>query len=128
MELVRAVLEPYLDRVDIEGRDVSVGADGAFALSMALHELATNASKYGALSVPTGRLSLSWTVGRREDQSTLVMDWVEQGGPKAVPPTRRGFGSKLVAAVVERQLDGSIQTDFTDAGLKVRLEMPLGRD
>lgn len=123
--LIHEVLEPYLDRVTIEGRAVALSADAAFALSLALHEMATNATKYGALSSASGRLSVTWSVTSRERQSVLLIDWAESGGPAVQTPSRRGFGTKLVTGVVERQLDGKIEADFAETGFKARLEIPL---
>lgn len=123
--LVTAVLEPYADRADIDGGDVGIGADSGVALSLAMHELATNAAKYGALSASEGRIAVRWTVERRADQSTIVVDWLEQGGPSISPPARQGFGTKLVTAVVERQLNGTLVMDFAEHGLKARIELPI---
>lgn len=122
---LRALLGPYLDRVSLDGPEVFLEPDPSFALSTALHELATNASKYGSLSGQTGRLDLSWTVSRTEKGLALALDWRESGGPAPRRGRRAGFGSRLIAMVIERQLNGEVHPTFTPRGLTVRLVVPL---
>ena len=93
-DLLRVLLAPYLDRVTLSGPDVFLEPDPSFALSSAVHELATNAAKYGSLSVPDGQLALSWTVNRSDESMTLELDWIERGGP----PPRRGAAHRLRVA------------------------------
>lgn len=126
--VVRSILEPYLDRVELTGRDVKLSADAAFHLSLALHELATNAAKYGALSAPGGTLAVRWGGEPREAGEVVVLEWEERGGPIVRHPERRGFGSKLVDALVRRQIRGEIAVDFAETGLKVQLTLPLADD
>jgi two-component sensor histidine kinase len=83
------------------------------ALSLALHELATNAAKYGALSRPEGRVELRWKV--QDDR--LDLTWRESGGPTVVPPTRRGFGSRLIENALSRDLDGQTRLEFGPEGV-----------
>ncbi len=124
-DVVEAVLSPYSDRLDIEGSHVELGADSALALSLAMHELATNASKYGSLSVPQGTLVLRWSDKWRDQRAQLVLDWIETGGPRTAPPEKQGFGSKLVRTVIERQLNGAVDIAFAEDGLRVNIEIPL---
>lgn len=124
-DLLRALLGPYLDRISLDGPDVFLEPDPSFALSTALHELATNASKYGSLSGPTGRLDLSWSVGRTELGLTLSLDWKESGGPAPKRARKTGFGSRLITMVIERQLNGEVHPTFTARGLEVHLVVPL---
>jgi len=124
-DLLRALLGPYLDRISLDGPDVFLEPDPSFALSTALHELATNASKYGSLSGQTGRLDLSWTVTRTEKGLTLALDWKESGGPTPKRARKAGFGSRLIAMVIERQLNGEVHPTFTPRGLAVHLVVPL---
>lgn len=107
------------ERIRADGPRLMLSAAAAPSVSMLLHELATNALKYGALSVPGGRVDLRWTV----DGSDVVLDWVESGGPVVVAPTTRGFGSRLIRA----GLDGAGRTEieFDAAGLRGRFRADL---
>ncbi len=125
VELMRGLLAPYMDRVTLEGPDVFLEPDPTFGLSTAVHELATNAVKYGSLSVPKGRLALSWSAGRTERGLTLTFHWIEQHGPAPKRSRRAGFGSKLVAVVIERQLNGEVRQSFEASGLNATLVIPL---
>lgn len=126
--LTKAVLEPYLDRAELSGPDVTLSADCAFHLSLALHELATNAVKHGALQTPKGRIKVSWRRLAADTQDVIAIDWIEEGGPAAQPPERRGFGSKLVDALIRRQIGGRIDVDFVASGLRVHIEVPNTSD
>ncbi len=111
-------------QVRLEGPSISVPAVLTQALSMALHELATNAIKHGALSQPGGLLTVRW-----EEVATLLrLDWRETGGPLlAGPPLRRGFGSRLLLATVVQQLGGRLALDWLPEGLHCSFELPLHR-
>jgi len=113
-DLLRALLGPYLDRISLDGPDVFLEPDPSFALSTALHELATNAGKYGSLSGQTGRLDLAWSVSRTARGLTLSLDW-----------KKGGFGTRLITMVIERQLNGEVHPTFTPRGLEVHLVVPL---
>ena len=121
--LVERAIEPYrpadgLGPFDVEGPAMRVPAATAQALAMGLHELATNAAKHGALSVPSGRVRLSWTCeeegaeGRR-----LTLEWRERGGPRVAPPERRGFGSLLIERALAQDLGGSARLEFRPEGV-----------
>ncbi len=125
MDLLRALLAPYLDRVSFSGPNVFLEPDPSFSLSAAVHELATNASKYGSLSRPEGKLDLTWSVARTDRGSTLTFDWVEKNGPTVRKPRRFGFGTKLITLVIERQLNGEVRNSFTSGGLHAQLVIPL---
>src|SRR5947209_9077125 len=124
-DLLRVLLAPYIDRVTFTGPDVFLEPDPSFALSSAVHELATNASKYGSLSDEAGRLELSWTVNRTAQGLSLELEWKERGGPVPKRGRRVGFGSRLIGMVIERQLGGKMQRSFGADGLDARLVMPL---
>jgi PAS domain S-box-containing protein len=124
-DLLRVLLAPYLDRVSLSGPDVFLEPDPSFALSSAVHELATNACKYGSLSVDSGRLVLEWTVNRTTQGLTLEFDWKERGGPPARRARKPGFGSRLIGMVIERQLNGEMHRTFGPEGLDARLVVPL---
>ncbi|CAA9224601.1 MAG: Chemotaxis protein methyltransferase CheR [uncultured Craurococcus sp.] len=113
-------------RVVLEGPSVLLGPSAAQAISMALHELATNATKHGALSAPGGVVRLSWVLDH--PAGLLRIRWTETGGPLiAGPPERRGFGSRVMEGTIRDQLGGAVRRDWTRAGLDCALEVPLGR-
>jgi PAS domain S-box-containing protein len=110
-------LSPYAatseSRVAINGPIILLAPDTAQAVAICLHELATNAAKYGSLSVGTGRLDLTWS---HETDGTLVLRWMETGGPDVKEPTRRGFGGRVVERMIA-QLNGKIRFDWPVQGL-----------
>ncbi|TGX54977.1 PAS domain S-box protein [Sphingomonas gei] len=129
-ELVHAILAPYLDpgsdtaRVLVEGTELAAGREAVTSLALVLHELATNAAKYGALSLPDGRVRVRWVV----DGADLVLTWEESGGPPIHgAPTRKGFGSMLANRSVTGQLRGKLAFDWNGGGLIVRLTIPVER-
>jgi two-component sensor histidine kinase len=124
-DLLNVLLGPYLERVSFNGPDVELEPDPVFNLSAALHELADNAVKHGSLSRSKGRLDLNWTLTRTGRGMTLVLDWVEKNGPASRRPRRLGFGSRLIALVIERQLNGEINRSFARSGLSLHMVVPL---
>ena len=112
-------------RAQLDGPPLLVATEAAQPLAMALHELATNATKYGALSVPGGLVTVAWTAD--EAAGMLLLDWTETGGPP-VPgsPVRRGFGSRVLASTLQ-QLGGEVALDWRPDGLACRLRAPLSR-
>ena len=126
--ILREILLPYPalsdGRISIEGQNVPVDDRGATPLALLIHELATNASKYGALSTGTGEVRLATTT-QHED---LILEWQENGGPKlAGPPETTGFGSKLTELSIVQQLGGSIERDWNTDGLRVTVCVRLDR-
>jgi two-component sensor histidine kinase len=112
------------DRLRLEGDDAPIGVKAATSLALILHELATNAAKYGALSRQEGRVTIA---GLRES-GRLLLTWQERGGPPVEgPPARRGFGTVLAERGAIIQLGGSIAHDWAAEGLTLRLEVPLDR-
>jgi PAS domain S-box-containing protein len=101
-----------------EGPELFLTPRAANALSLALHELATNAVKFGALSVETGHVDVRWTAKKG---GGFELTWTESGGPTVAPPVRRGFGSTLLEQVTPRELNGDIQVDYRPAGVGVRI-------
>jgi PAS domain S-box-containing protein len=108
-------------RVRIAGERVALPPAAAQAIAMALHELATNAAKYGALSTPGGRVEVAWT--RVDGQLRLI--WQESGGPPVTPPSRRGLGATMLQRALEGPLKGHTRLDWRPEGLVCELEMPL---
>jgi len=92
----------------------------AQAIGLALHELATNAGKYGSLSVGAGRLNMSWGT----DSDTFTMSWIERDGPRASAPRRQGFGTTVLEAMVENSVDGTVDLDYAPSGVTWRLTCP----
>ncbi|TPG51828.1 PAS domain S-box protein [Roseomonas nepalensis] len=127
--LLSALLAPYGDggkgRVTIEGEDRSIGYAVANALALALHEQATNAVKYGALSRPEGRLRVVTVTEGMGAEAVFRLDWTETGGPPvAGPPTRTGFGTTLAARSLASQVRGRMVHDWRPEGLALRVELP----
>jgi two-component sensor histidine kinase len=126
-QLLAQELAPYpSEQVAFSGPAVYLPARQALALGMVLHELTTNATKYGALSQPGGRLAVDWQtfdIGRAEP--LLVLEWRESGGPPVKPPTASGFGSRLISMSVEQDLSGSVASEYAETGYVCRIEAPL---
>ena len=123
-DLVRAQLAHFADlvgsRIAVLGPKLRLNAVAAQAIGLALHELATNAGKYGAMSVDAGRVDVCW----RLEGDTFVMGWTERNGPPVSPPDRRGFGSTVVDSMAKRTLDGEVQLNYAPSGLVWRLTCP----
>ncbi len=113
----------YQSRVDISGPRVLLPPREALAVAMALHELTTNAVKYGALSNDKGRVALAWSRGGG-DAPLLRIDWNESGGPPVEAPSRRGFGSVLLERSLQEDLRGTVELDYRPAGLSCVIELP----
>jgi two-component sensor histidine kinase len=96
----------------------------ALALSMAVHELATNAAKYGALSVSAGQVSISWSVMPGEPRQ-LTLCWQERGGPPVSPPTRKGFGTRLIERSLAQELAGEVSLVYVPTGVVCTVKAPL---
>jgi len=130
-EIADAVLKPHergdRSQIRIAGdRSVRVPPPVAVNLAMALHELATNAAKYGALSKGRGEVDLSWTVTHSEP--VLHIHWRERGGPAVKPPDREGFGTRMIRRVLASELGGKVRLDFNPGGLECEIDAPLGGD
>ncbi len=127
--LVQEELAPYgaaAERIQTDGPDLLLLPDAVQALGMALHELATNAAKYGALSVLGGALSITW--GLAEAEGLLKLRWQERGGPLVKRPgARRGFGSRVIAATIKEQLGGQVAMAWETAGLRCDIAIPISR-
>ncbi len=124
-ELTAILFAPFQDRISLEGADVLLEPDPTLALSMALHELVTNANRHGALSRPGGHVKLKWHVAPTRQGLALVLDWAESGAPSPKRVRRDGFGSRLITMVIERQLNGQVQQSFGSDGLHATLTVPL---
>jgi two-component sensor histidine kinase len=121
---VRAQLAHFLDlvgsRIVVDGPLLRLNPASAQAIGLALHELATNAGKYGALSTNSGRVDVCWgTVG-----DTFSMSWTERDGPPISAPKRLGFGTTVLEAMVTHSLDGAVDLDYASSGVSWRLACP----
>ncbi|WP_164467424.1 sensor histidine kinase [Caulobacter flavus] len=125
-ELVRTALDPFLPggRIGIEGPFVQLDDVQAVPFALALHELATNAAKYGALSGETGRVEIRWSL---DEPDALSFEWREIGGPPVSPPSRRGFGSRMIERSLAGELKGSASLDFRREGLVCAIRAKLPR-
>jgi PAS domain S-box-containing protein len=130
-EVIRTAVSPYVsagagageDRVTLRGEDVVLRPRAAVTLAMVMHELATNAAKYGALSAPAGRIVLAW---RMTSADLLAIDWHEQSGPPVSEPEQRGFGTRFIEGSVGSELNGTAQLRFEPSGLRCTVELPAG--
>lgn len=126
-DLAVEALEPFgvsvgrADRLEIRGDNIRLRPKVALALGMAFHELATNAVKYGALSNDEGTVQLAWTLS---GGGRLRLTWVEQNGPPVSPPSRKGFGSRLIESGLAYELDGEVQISYPSEGVVCSIEMP----
>ena len=114
------VASPYGDRFDVDGPHVTLPPKAAVAMALALHELATNAAKYGALSVPQGRVGLAW----RLDDARFVLTWRETGGPQVRAPDRQGFGARLIRRGLATELQAEVVLDYAADGLVCTVAAP----
>jgi two-component system, chemotaxis family, CheB/CheR fusion protein len=129
-DVVQAALRPYLagNRIEVLGAELPVTPKAALALSLILHELATNAAKYGALSVPSGSIRLDWQIEGAGAERAVRLRWREAGGPEVAPPDHTGFGLTLIERSVAHELDGEARVDFARDGICCELRLPYSRD
>jgi two-component sensor histidine kinase len=109
-------------RVRIEGPAVMLEPSTAQTVAISLHELATNAAKYGSLSAAEGRVEIAWS---RTADGRLSLRWIESGGPPVMPPTHRGFGTSIMENIIAGQLRGEVRFDWRDQGLTCEIALPL---
>ena len=124
--LVTQELSPYYDatetRVLIDGPPVMLEPNTAQTIAISLHELATNAAKYGSLSAADGRVEIAWS---RMADGRLSLRWIESGGPTVTPPTHSGFGTRVMESIIVGQLRGEVHFDWRDQGLACEIALPL---
>jgi PAS domain S-box-containing protein len=130
-DLVATILAPERDadpaRIEVAGPACELPPHTALAMTMGLHELATNARKYGALSAAGGRVSVIWSLAEDGGERRLTLVWRERGGPPVAPPTRTGFGTRLLRRALGADLDGTVRLDFAPEGLVCTFDFPLPR-
>ena len=126
--LVEAQLAHFKDligtRVLLEGPPVRLTPAAAQGIGMALHELATNAAKYGALSNSDGRVHISWQVAAAQEP-TFTMQWLEEGGPTVAAPSHNGYGQMVIGSMAEAAVDGTVEIDYRESGLSWKLSAPV---
>ena len=124
-EVARRELAPYAaDNVAIGGPRVTLRAEAAQVMAMVLHELATNAAKYGAFSDRNGRVSLRWRWLRNGSKGRLAIEWQEIGGPQVLPPTQPGYGAGVIREIIPFELGGTVELAFLQQGVRCRMELP----
>lgn len=131
--VIRTQLSHYIelpsDRVRISGPSLKLPAETVQNIALAFHELATNAVKYGALSVPQGRIDIEWTISPSQDENLdVVIEWREEHGPPVSPPTRKGFGQLVIEKAVARAVNGKVSLAYEPAGLRWRLSFMQARN
>ncbi|CAN7517585.1 PAS domain S-box protein [Phenylobacterium sp. LjRoot219] len=125
-DLVARAVAPWRgERIDAQGGDVWLDPPQAVSISMALHELATNAAKYGALSKVVGKVLIRWTRVSSGSGELVRLRWEEHGGPSVSPPKRRGFGSRLLERGLGRELQGTVVLEFPPEGVQCTVTFPM---
>jgi len=133
-ELVKATFEPFTDlerqpdRVTITGENIHLLPRATLALGIAFHELAMNAAKYGALSNEAGSIQVSWETEATPKGKELVLHWREKDGPPVTPPTRKGFGSRVIERRLAQEMGGAVELIFRADGVVCTMKIPLPRD
>jgi PAS domain S-box-containing protein len=123
-ELIQSTLQvhaPSSERFELEGPRLRLPPQAAVTIAIAFNELATNAAKYGALSVPSGRIKVNWMDG----EGRLRLRWEESGGPPVATPDRQGFGSRMIERALPRELGGEVTLDYAPTGLVCTIDAPL---
>jgi two-component sensor histidine kinase len=127
MHIVQGATEPYdskgTGKFSIQGPELKITSAAVIALAMTLNELCTNTTKFGALSVPAGRIEIAWSID--EKNARLHLTWTEKDGPAVHAPTRRSFGTRLMETL-GKQLNGDVEMDYAPAGFIYALDAPLG--
>jgi len=113
------------NQYELTGPDIMLSPKAVEVLTLAFHELSTNALKYGALSVSKGKVTVTWTLFEKREKTWIAIDWVEEGAPSRAPPTRRGFGSELIEARIPYELRGTGKTTIEPEGARCHIEFPL---
>ncbi|WP_363352432.1 HWE histidine kinase domain-containing protein [Methylocystis echinoides] len=129
-QLLRSEFEPYLTKgnVALSGAPLEISPNLALMLSMAVHELATNAAKYGALASSAGRIEVSWRVEMESGGPRLRLFWIERNGPPVVAPKHQGFGMRLLERGIQAELEGETRIEFAPDGVRCEIHVPLTND
>ena len=127
LDLVRSEMRPFTDRVVMSGPTVVLSPQAAQSFALAVHELATNAVKHGALSSPHGRVIIRWSVAKPNGSSQFTFHWQERDGPPTRPPTHKGFGSIVLEQAMAEYFEARSKIDFAASGVSYQVEGPLTR-
>jgi len=126
VQIIRGATEPYdsqsAGKFSIQGPDIKIGSAAVIAFAMTLNELCTNTTKFGALSVPSGRVEIAWHID--QEKQRLIFAWTESGGPVVYAPIRRSFGTRLIGSLGS-QLKGEVQLTYNPAGFAYALDVPM---
>ena len=133
-DVIDQILQPFglndhrVSRFSVKGDEVPLKPKAALTLAMVFHELATNAAKYGALSNhSSGKIDITWQVEPKPQGDRMRLHWQESGGPLVVPPTRKGFGSRLIEGGLAQELNGEVSIDYAPTGVVCQIVMPIPR-
>jgi two-component sensor histidine kinase len=125
-DIVNSELAPYVGAgsVAVAGPDVMLTTEATQPVAIVLHELVTNASKYGALTSPQGRITVHWDFQQARGEAPLVLNWIERGGPACHLPRQSGYGTRAIRSLIPYELGGSVELDFASDGVCCRIELP----
>ena len=125
-DLVHNELAPCVGEgnASVEGPEVLLSPEATQPIAIVLHELVTNASKYGALTTPHGRISVRWDLGDHHAQKRLLLEWIETGGPPVVIPSQVGYGTRAIRNLIPYELGGTVDLVFDAGGVRCRIEVP----
>ena len=130
IDLIAKQVEPYaifdVAQIELVGEDIMLPPDHALGLGIALHELATNAAKHGALSIATGHVRIAWQVEVGLHESRVVIHWAESNGPIVIAPGMRGLGVKLIERSLDKVLSSSVRLSYPESGVEALISMPIG--
>jgi PAS domain S-box-containing protein len=131
-DVVRQTLQPYEEgverRIALVGPEVMLGPSAGIMLNLILHEMATNAAKYGALSTPDGKVSVTWAELVADGFRQAELLWSESDGPPVAPPARCGFGMRLIERGIREELDGEVDLRFDPAGVRCHIRLPFEKN
>ena len=132
-DLVNATMEPFattdgrVQRIMITGKNIRIPPKVTLALGIAFHELATNAVKYGAFSNEAGSILITWSIEPTPEGNRLILHWQEKDGPPVTPPSRKGFGSRVLEGGLAHELEGTVHLDYPADGVLCTINLPAPR-
>jgi two-component sensor histidine kinase len=124
-DVVRTEMGPFTGRVTIDGPTILLNAKAAQNFALAVHELATNAAKYGALSNQLGYVLINWSIGQPNGHREFTFRWEERGGPRVTQPVRKGFGTTVLEHVMAEYFETPPEMEFVDVGVRYQVVGPL---